>query len=167
MFLKQKGFCCTWTHSQNVTIYLKGDNPQELSLPWSLIDLMKWTLLPHQVRQTLCSVPRRALRLYILSRVLPQQVTPWSHASSIWAIHSTSQHMPTPLKSSQTSPLQITLHHQDFPSTLTLRSAHTLETSLYPPASPGASSQRTKIQTLPHVTNSQVHLHNKLLSTKQ
>jgi len=109
----------------------------------SHIDHMKPTFRTHQVRLTLCSDSRRAVGLYILSRVLPQQVTPWSHASTICAIPSTSQHIPAPLKPSQTATLQIFLRHQDFPSHPNPPvCSHTSETFLYAPPSPGASFQR-------------------------
>lgn len=79
----------------------RGDNPREPSLPQSHVDRMKPTLRTHQAGLTLRSDLRRAVRLDILSRVLLQQVTPWSHASTICAIPSTSHHIPAPLKSSQ------------------------------------------------------------------
>lgn len=68
-----------------------------------------------------CSDTRRALRLYFPSRVLPQQVPPWSQASIISTPHSTSQHLPASLKSSQTPTLQMFLHYQEFLSILTLQ----------------------------------------------
>lgn len=77
-----------------------------------------------------CSDTRRALRLYFPSRVLPQQVPPWSQASIISTPHSTSQHIPASLKSSQTPTLQMFLHYQEFLSILTLQ-APTSQRLLY------------------------------------
>lgn len=70
----------------------KGDNPQEPSLPQSHIDHMKSTLRTHRPRLTNLQWPQESRKMYILSRVLPQQVTPWCHAST------------TPLRPSVQSP---------------------------------------------------------------
>lgn len=84
---------------------------------------------------------------------------------TICAIPSSSQHIPTPPKSSQAHTLQILLPHQYFPSNPnTPVCSHTLRLSyiLQHPLEL-LFKEQSKIQTTPR--NSQAHLHNKLTNT--
>lgn len=131
---------------------------------------MTSTLCTHQGKVAPVQWPQKSCKMYILSRVFPQQVTPRSHAST------------TPLRPSVQSPVPPSTFllpwnppkHLPYKSsfttkishlTLTLQSAPRLYRLLYiyqHPLEP-LFKEWSKIQTTP--CNSQVHLHNKLPST--
>lgn len=102
--MRGRGGCyCSWswsrrafvtperTHEMRQRIW-KWDNPGKISLPQSYIDQTKSTLCRYRGKAASLLWPQGAMRPHIPSRVLPQQVMPWAHAS------------PTPLRLSVQSP---------------------------------------------------------------